>query len=1085
MRRNLRSLFFVGSFIVSSALFAQVKTVTGTVTDKDGFPVVDAVVKSSAGAEVYTDEHGKFSIEANEGETITVESFGLPMQTFVVGNSTSYAVSLKPVQTEAIELEGAVVTALGITREKRSLGYATQEISGDVVNQSPVSNFADALSGEIAGLDIKGSGSRGGSTNMVIRGTSTLIGDNQALIVVDGVPINNSTLNTAGQQTGRGGFDYANAAADINPNDIETINVLKGAAAAALYGSRGMNGVVMITTKKGTKKRGIGAEFNSSITVGTVDKSTLPEYQKQYGAGYTNNGSSPVNPYFNAGPAGSNPSDLYVMYGDDASYGAAFDPNLMVYQWTAFWEGMPTFGQKTPWVAAKNDPNTIWKSITTFQNSASFFGSNDEGNFRVGFTNFQDEFGLVNSKLLRNSIDFTGSYNITDRLTVSAKMNFVDNSAKGRVGTGYDGWNPMQQFRQWWQVNVDLEDLRKAYWLKKENATWNLASIDPANSSYLKPLYSDNYFFTRYENFQNDDRKRYNGGVTVNYELTDWLSVLGRYGFDNYTEKREERLAIGSAGSPGSYTIRNFDVSEGNYDVIFNVNKNLTDDLNLNADLGWNLRVQNYEAFAAQTNGGLKIPRLYSLLNSVNPLTVADVSQSRYKKMVDGEYLRASLGYRNMLFLEGSIRTDRSSSLWSQSTNGNRYWYPSGSLSFVFSELMKSSAVNFGKIRLNYAQVGNDTAPYRLWNTYDVNASFGSVGSASNPSANRYANLKPEIMEEYEVGLEMGFFRNRVNFDVSYYNRKTYDLITDVDVSTSTGASRQWTNMGDIKNEGIEVRLGLEPIRTADFSWKMTVNFAKNQNEMLRFNGDIEYYQLAAVQGGVTIGAQIGEAVGIIRGRGYTYDDAGNRIVDANGYYVLSPSTTILGNMNPDWTGGVKNTFTYKNLSLGFLIDVQKGGDVFSLDTFYGYATGLYNNFTTGLNDLGNPIRNSLQNGGGIILPGVDQNGNPNTIRVDASDGNNNPWGYLGGVREEHIYDASFVKLRNVTLSYDLPEKFLRNTFIQKLSLSAVGRNLWIIHKNVPYADPEAGLSAGNIQGYQSGAHPTYREIGLNLKVQF
>ncbi len=1092
MRRNLRNLFFVGSLLLGSAIYAQVKTVTGTVTDKEGFPVADAVVKTSGGNEAITDENGNFSVEANQGETVVVESFGLPTQTFTVGASTSYAVSLKPSSDENIELEGAVVTALGITREKRSLGYSTQEVAGDVVAQSPLANFADALSGEVAGLDIKGSGSRGGSTNMVIRGTSTLVGDNQALIVIDGIPINNSTYNTGDQSSGRGGFDYANAAADINPNDIETINVLKGAAAAALYGSRGMNGVIMITTKKGTKKRGIGAEFNSSIMVGSVDKQTLPRYQKQYGAGYAaltaDEGAHPGNPYFQGTDInGDGQLDYLVQYGADASYGAAFDPNLMVYQWNAFFPGTSAYGQATPWVAAKNDPNSVWKNITTFQNSASFFGANENGNFRVGFTNFQDEFGLVNSRQLRNSLDFNGSYNITDKLTVSAKMTYVDNSARGRVGTGYDGWNPMQQFRQWWQVNVDMQDLERAYHYNnlRRNATWNINSYDN-----LTPLYSDNFYFTRYENYQNDDRKRYNGGVSLNYKFNSWLSVLGRYGFDNYTEKREERLAVGSAGSPGAYSLRNYDVSEYNYDVIFNINKDLTEDLNLDANIGWNLRVQDYDFFGAQTNGGLKIPGLYSLLNSVNPLTVADVSQSRFKKMVDGEYARASLGFRNMIFLEGSIRTDRSSSLWSQSTKGNRYWYPSGSLSWVFSELWKSSGsfINFGKVRANYAQVGNDTAPYRLWNTYDINASFGSVGSASNPATNRYNNLKPEKMEEYEFGLEMGFFRNRVNFDVSYYNRTTYDLITDVDVSTSTGASRQWTNMGDVRNKGFEARLTVEPIRNEDFSWKVTGNFARNRNEMLKFNGEIEYYQLAALQGGVTIGAQVGEQVGIIRGIGYTYDDNGNRVVGANGRYVGSASTTILGNMNPDWTGGVKNTFNYKNVSLSFLIDFQKGGDVFSLDTYYGYSTGLYDNFTTGLNDLGNPVRNSLANGGGVILPGVDVNGNPNTVRIDASNGNTNPWGYLGGsssIREAHVYDASFVKLRNVSLSYDLPEKFLRNTFVSKVTLAAVGRNLWIIHKNVPYADPEAGLSAGNIQGYQSGAHPTYREIGVNLKVQF
>ena len=343
------------------------------------------------------------------------------------------------------------------------------------------------------------------------------------------------------------------------------------------------------------------------------------------------------------------------------------------------------------------------------------------------------------------------------------------------------------------------------------------------------------------------------------------------------------------------------------------------------------------------------------------------------------------------------------------------------------------------------------------------------------------------MMREYEVGLEMGMFKNRVSFDVSYYNRKTYDLITPVDISSSSGSSSLWMNAGDMVNKGIEAAVTLIPIKSEDFTWKLGVNFAKNTNEVTALAEGVNYLQLASLQGSISIGAQVGEAYGVIRGTGFVYDDNGNKVVKANGQYQASASTTVIGNMNPDWTGGVKNTFTYKNLSLSFLIDFQKGGDVFSLDTWYGYATGLYDNFTSGLNDLGNPVRNSIANGGGVILPGVDANGNANTVRVEASTGYNNPWGYLAGTapREAHVYDASFVKLRNLTLTYDLPDRILNSAFIKKFSVSAIGRNLWIIHKNVPYSDPEAGLSAGNIQGFQSGAHPTIREIGASIKVQF
>ncbi|WP_314058462.1 SusC/RagA family TonB-linked outer membrane protein [Empedobacter brevis] len=1080
MRRNLKNLFVLGGILLGTSLYAQEKTVTGTVTDPDGFPVADALVTTSSGKEVVTGEDGKFSIGANEGDKITVESIGLPTQTFVVGSSSTYNVSLK--KTETIELEGAVVTALGITRDKKSLGYSTQQVSGETISATPVSNFADALSGEVAGLDIKSSGTMGGSSNMVIRGFGSLFGNNQALVVVDGTPINNGTYNTANQTTGRGGFDYGNAASDINPNDIETLNVLKGAAATALYGSRGQNGVIMITTKKGKKSKGIGVEFNSAVTVGSADKATLPRYQKKYGAGYgplsIADGGHPDNPYFTVGPNNS----FVTQFGADASYGAAFDPNLMVYQWNSLFEGMPQFGMATPWVAAKNDPNSIWGISSTFVNSASFSGSNDDGGFRVGFTNNLTNGNLVNSELKRNTLSFSGDYKLTDKLKATGSIIYTNNKGKGRVGTGYDGLNPMQAFRQWWQVNVDLKEQEQAYLLTKKNASWNVKSL--TNNS---PQYTDNYYWMRYENYQNDSRDRYTGNASLDYKINSWLSVTGRYAFDNYDEVREGRVAVGSAGSLGEYMYFKQSVSENNYDVIFNVNKNITEDITLDANAGWNLRVEKVDRFIGITNGGLSIPGLYTLANSKNALTAEDITQFRGTKKVDGMYARASFGFYNLFYLDGSIRTDRSSSLWSGAQN--RYWYPSVSGSFVFSELMKGSFINFGKLRANYAKVGNDTDLYNLYNTYALNASFNGVGSATNPSRFKNQFLKPESMNEFEVGLEIAMFKNRVSFDVSYYNRKTVDLITPVDVSSSSGASSIWMNAGDMVNKGIEASLNVVPVKSEDFTWRLGFNFAKNKNEVLKLADGVDYLQLAGMQASISVGAQVGEAYGVIRGTGFVYDDNGNKVVGANGQYLASPSTTVIGNMNPDWTGGIKNMVSYKNLSLSFLIDFQKGGDVFSLDTWYGYATGLYDNFTSGLNDLGNPVRNTIANGGGVILPGVKQDGSPNDIRVDASNGNGrgNPWGYLTGTapREAHIYDASFVKLRNVTLTYDLPERLLNSTFIKKLSVSAIGRNLWIIHKNVPWSDPEAGLSAGNIQGYQSGAHPTIREVGASIKVQF
>lgn len=1085
MRTKLRGFLVLFGILLGGLLFAQEKTVTGNVTDADGFPISDVSVKSSSGEEVFTDLDGNYSISANQGDTLTIESLGLEVVKVTVGASDVYNAQLKA--TGAIELQGAVVTALGITREKRSLGYATQEVSGEKISATPVANFADALQGEVAGLEISGSQTMGASSNMVVRGWKSITGNNQALVVIDGTPINNGTYNATSQQTGRGGFDFGNAASDINPNDVETVNVLKGAAATALYGSRGANGVIMITTKKGKKNKAIGVEVFNSFTVGTADKKTLPNYQTRYGAGYGpfygTSGEDYFDDYFDIN--GDGVADLTVPFYEDASYGGEFDPNLMVYHWNSLFPQLPTYRQPAPWVAGKNTPNSIWEKSITFNNSASFSGSNEDGSFRLSFTHFNQKGNLVNSKLLRNTIDFSGEYNLTKDLKANANITYTSNKGRGRYGTGYSGDNPMQAFRQWWQMNVDMDGQREAYELTGQNLSWNATSADNTT-----PLFTDNYFFMRYQNYESDSRNRYFGNTALTYDFNDWLSLMGRFTFDNYDELREERVAVGStndvfgAALTGGYSMFKQTVSENNYDAIVTINKDLSERFNLDANIGWNLRVRTRNSFFGATSGGLIVPGLYTLSNSQNTLSASDMAQLDYKYMVDGEYARAGLGFDKMIYVEGSVRSDRSSAL---PIDNNRYTYWSGSGSFVFSELsaLKSSSwLNFGKIRGNYAEVGNDTDPLSVFDIYSLNASFGTAASAFNPTTINNSNLKPERTKGWELGLEMSMFKNRVGFDLSYYNNRTFDLITNIVTTGSAGMLGAKANVGDVTNKGIELSLKLNPIRTNDFKWDISANWAKNTNEVVKLAGDSKYYALTTLQGGMEFGAELGQPLGVLVGTDYMYDEVtGERIVGANGYWKKAPGKKTIGNVNPDWTGGLRNTFSYKDISLSFLIDFQQGGNVFSLDTYYGYATGLYD-FTAGINELGNPIRWLPEDGGGVILQGVKEDGTPNDIRADAS-WYANPWGYARAANSEHIYDASYVKLRNLTLSYQIPEKLIKNSFINKMTFSVIGRNLWIIHKNVPYSDPEAGLSAGNFRGYLSGAHPSIKEIGASLKIEF
>jgi TonB-linked SusC/RagA family outer membrane protein len=1058
--------------LLGQFIFAQVKTVSGTVTDQNGQPLPSVAIQEKGSANgTETDFDGKFTISVKQGTTLVFSYISMKKQEVVV-NSNNLKVVM---EDDVAQLEGVVVTALGISREKKSLGYATQEVSGDDISDTPVTNFADALSGEVAGLDIQSSGTMGGSSNIVIRGYNSITGSNQALIVIDGTPVNNSTNNSANQRNGRGGYDYGNAAMDINPDDIESLNVLKGAAATALYGSRASNGAIIITTKKGKKGKGIGVSFTSSVTAGTVDNETLPKYQNKYGAGYGPYYDDPSGYFSYFDINGDSTDDLVVPFTEDASYGAAFDPNLNVYQWTSIYPELPGYLQATPWVAAKNTPNSVFKTGLTYTNSVSFGKSTDNGSFRLGFTNKIQEGVMPNSQIKRNNLTFSASQNLSDKLKASVDFSYINTGGKGRNGTGYDSRNPMQSFRQWFQTNVDIHQQRDAFFSTGQNITWNVNSYDNRT-----PIYTDNVYWTLYKNFQSDSRDRYMGNVTLNQEVTKWFSVLGRFAFDSYSEIREERIDVGSV-DVSDYTVTNRKTSEINYDIMGNFNHNFSDDFTFDGLIGLNVRVNKVNSLTTSTNGGLVTPGLFTLANSANALTTDDYAKTDFTKKVDGVFAKVGFGYKGTYYLDITGRRDRSSAL---PIDNNTYFYPSVSASFVFSNLIKQDWLSFGKLRANYAQVGNDTDPYNIFNTYTVNPSFGGSSSASNPSTFNNPNLKPEKTKDIEVGLEMQLFNNRFGFDFSYYNRKTVDLITPLTVSPSAGATNLFLNAGDIENKGIEFIINGTPVKTENFSWDIKLNYAQNRSEVTKLADGTEYIPLANVQGGVSIGATLGEPFGVIRGRDFIYHENGQRVVGTNGYYLrTSSSNEVIGNVTPDWTGGVKNNLKYKNLSLSFLIDVQKGGDVFSLDTWYGYATGLYD-FTAANNHLGNPVRDAVSAGGGVILDGVQADGSANTVVADATT-YSNPWGYVRNPQAAHVHDASFVKLREVSFGYKFSQKLTESLSLQNLTLSLIGRNLWIIHKNTPYSDPEAGLSAGNVQGYQSGVYPSVREIGASLKLEF
>lgn len=1089
------SLIVAMLLFVSASIFAQ-RTVTGTVTDETGEALisVNVVVKGTTVGTI-TDLDGKYKIEVPDGSNALTFSYtGYSNQDVELGASDVVDVVL----SEGILLDGIVVTALGIEREKKSLGYATQEVDGDEVSRVKDANFINSLSGKVAGVDIRRSNQMGGSSNVVIRGYKSLTGNNQALFVVDGIPISNDNTNTTDQKTGRGGYDFGNAASDINPEDIETISVLKGAAATALYGSRAANGVVLITTKKGEKKKGLGVTLSTGVTLGQIDETTMPRYQMEYGPGYSSllgwYGDG-LGAYWNYDFGNGDGPQLAMASEEDASYGSPLD-GTMAYDWRSYYPQMPDwYGKQFPQNGTENTALSFYETSATYNTNISIDGGTDKSAYRLSYTNFDQSGILPNSSITKNTLAFSGGYDVTDKLNITSSINYVATEGLGRYGTGYDNRNVNQSFRQWYQVTTDMEDQKLAYESTGDNISWNPFGASDASRT-TQPHYFDNYYFNRYENYTTDTRSRTFGNVALNYEVNDWLNFTGRFSTDRFSDLQEERIAVGSV-DVAKYERFNRSYYENNLDLFLSANKyfGADDKINLSGMIGLNSMRQGAESMRASTNGGLVVPGVYSLANSFSSIEAP--IEDAYTMGIDGYYARATVGYANMLYLDLTGRNDISSTL---PAGNNSFFYPSASLSFVFSELLESNFIDFGKLRINYAEVGNSAPPQRTFDTYALGTPFNGVPLASVRGTTNNPDLLPESTKNIEAGIEMLFWNNRAGLDLSVYRSTTYDLITPVTLSGSTGALAKYVNAGDIENKGIEVAFNITPVKKSNFKWDVNINWSKNENTVLSLFEDQTNLQLASVQGGVTLNATVGESFGTIWGTDYVYDEAtGSPIVyphwESGVRYRKTSTPSVIGDINPDWRGGINNRFTYKNLALSFLIDMQKGGQFFSLDTWYGYATGIYD-ITAGTNAAGNPTRDLPSDGGGyfidgaVVQTGTDANGTPisdGTVNEEAfyvSDVYNS-LGYVYAPNALHVWDATFVKLRELSLTYSLPGSVIDNTPFQGVDLSFVGRNLWIIYKASEYSDPESGLSAGNIQGNQSGAYPSVREFGMNLRVRF
>ena len=1055
--------------LVVQISFAQDKTITGTVTDQDGLPLpgVNILVEGTTNG-TQTDFDGNYSMAVSAGQSLEFSYIGYKTVIKAVGAGSS-TIDLQMAE-DAEALDEVVVTALGISREKKSLGYATQEVQGDRLTGSRVNNALNALSGQVAGVQVSnGSGGLGSSSRILIRGVGSVSQENRPLIVVDGIPLDNSNFNTEATNNGSGGRDFGDAGQDINPDDIASLNVLKGGPAAALYGSRASNGVILITTKSG-KAGNAEITINSGITFERVN--IFPEVQKLYGGG-AGDPSTIGQVGFNQATIDGRTFDV-VDYATDESWGPRYDPNRLVLHWDAFDpEFTDDFLNPRAWVFPENDARSLFETGTSTNNGLAFTKGNEDSNMRLSLNNTQTTSILPNANLDRTTINFSGSSKITDKLKVNATVNFTITDGFNRPAAGYTGEGVILGIYHFSQTSLDFDRLRNYITADGTQRTWNRISALNGN-----PRFTDNPYWTLFENTANDKRTRWYGTVGGTYNITDDLYVVANAYADTYSLLINERTAVGSQAQP-AYSQEDRVFQELNYEGRLHYDKNLLDNkLSINSFVGMNRRDNEFSQLSAFTNGGLVVPGLYNISNSAQNPTVTELDTKRRINSVFGS---VSLGYDSFAYVTITGRNDWSSTL---PASNNSYFYPSFTGSFVFSKFLKNDWLTFGKIRGGYAEVGSDTDPFSLINTFVGRDPFlGSVPFTVS-SSNRNSNLRPEEKQTYEFGLELALFQNRVRLDLTYYNETTNDLITGLTVDPSTGFTSTIVNAGSLKNEGIEALVNITPVQTDNFNWDFTWNFAKNNNTLLSLSEGIETFLIGSYPfNGVSINAVVGESYGQIRGTNFVFDDDGNKVVDADGCYLETQNVENLGSVLPDYNMGFRNSFSYKNVSASFLIDVQSGGKYRSLSNIWGHYSGILEETA---------INNKREVG--VVLEGVTgdvefnddgtytvTNTAENTTVLSAQQEGQD---YFFGNDAQNVFDADYVKLREVTLSYDIPVKFLN--VLKSARLSAFGRNLFIWGLDNDNYDPEvATTGSGNTQGSEAGSLPTTRTYGVNLQLKF
>ncbi|WP_316795020.1 SusC/RagA family TonB-linked outer membrane protein [Pedobacter agri] len=1129
-------------FLISAAVYAQ-QTVSGTVKDPAGesLPAVSIKVKGSQKA-TSTDANGRFSLMVSPGDILVFSYVGYRSKELTVSNSSSLNITLESSTNDLDEV--VVTTALGVKREKRSLGYAAQTISGANLTVAQAPTVALGLMGKVAGLNISqaSGGVEGGSSRVVIRGNTSLTGDNRALIIVDGVALNNDPLNNNGNNSSGGAVgtapgsdvsaynDWGTGLNMINPDDIENVTVLKGPAAAALYGARGANGVILVTRKKGEKRSGLGVDY--SYATRTTKAYQFLDFQNEYGSGLVGsmwtanqNKQFPVNTSgqryqigtytgsygngdYQTGAYGMLPYSQGVQAWDLFSFPSALS-------WGPRFDNQPILwydGVSRPYSAQPNNWKAYFPNGLVGQHNVSISGGGDFGTARFSYTRDDNRANIQNSKFNTNTFNIGSSIKVSKKVTAEITGSYINYQRLNTPPVGSASYLAGFSYAATRDFRSDVEEANNFAPDGSQRDVTNRSNFPAGSPAYPYYSYMANSFWNLRKNNTTFSRNQLIGGAKVIAEVTDWLSVTAQGGLDNSSDVTETRnYPKNIQGTTGYYGQAMAKSLNRNLSAFARLHQENLFGKSINGSLtgGVESYYRNDYTVSNGTSGNFIKPFIFSLDNGSNP--PGSANEIRYGKKINSAYGFLDLSYQNYLFLQVTGRNDWSSAL---ADEYNSYFYPSANLSYVFTDGIKGMQtsvpwLSFGKFSLSYAETGSDADPYSIFNLISTSA-YNGQASQTFPGTLKFDGIQPQRTRSYELGLNLGFLKNRLNVELTAYSMKSFNQILSTPLPVSSGFYEIQINNGSLGNKGFEFIINATPVSLQNFSWNISVNGATARTKVLSLSEGINDLQLGSFFGGngVSQRVKVGDNYGTIYGKDFTYLNGQKVVKDAVGangqvmtytvngttytagtQWVLTPNEVPIGNSQPKLTGGVSNTFRYKAFSLYAMVDAKIGGDTFFGTYGAAMGNGLLEETVKERNGGGLPLvyPDGTTANTGINFGGVYADGRPNTNVVNPAWyylGTYGSWNHLGLPRSASVFENTWVKLREVALTYQVPAKVIQKTkFLQNLSLSLVGRDLFYIYTSIPKGlNPEGVNGIGNMQGIEFSSIPRVRSLGFSIK---